>query len=76
MMNDKDLLKYTCLRIRELFRDTSVNVDTYYHITPQRKFNDLSIDVKLEFTIPDKNLAILDNHLSEVRKKLTELTGE
>lgn len=73
-MRDKDLAKYSCERIKNLFRDTKVKVSTYYNIKPISNGNYISIDVDLHFTIPERNIALLDNHLSDVRKTLEDLT--
>jgi len=73
-MRDKDLLKYSCMRINKLFEDTKVVSSTYYNIEPRKHGNYISIDVTLKFTIPERNIALLDNHLSDVRKTLEDLT--
>lgn len=72
-VDEKDLLKWSCKRINELFMPTDVVVDTWYNYNNGK---DMTIDVTLKFTIPEKNIALLDNHLADVSEQLKDLTEE
>lgn len=75
-MNERDMLKYSCRKIKNTFRRSGAEVDTHY-----RTFNnggrvkDMEIDVEISFTIPQKNIALLDDKVAEISEAVRELTG-
>lgn len=74
-MNERDMLRWTCRRIREKFKSVDAYIDPYYNFEERKNGpNQLSVDVTLKFTIPQKNIALLDGEIDQIRNAVKELT--